>query len=258
MSNGKIKIKHIRFEAAEALNDAEVASMTDSQYRAYWQLIFYLYCNYGKCSAEPEVLASICMHTPDVLYFQQKIWPKIGKKFRKKMNVVTHKRVTKELKRAKKLLQAKINAGIRSGQVRRAQLEQRSNTRPTNENENEIEGKPSNSKRSKVKPYSEDKETNRKTNTSDLQNLSVSDFASVRLRFVSTLENIITPAGKSDRIANINLVDWLIDGIIKQKFSEQIFNRVLDYAYEAQKKGNKPIALFFSTLRRELGYTKKV
>lgn len=257
MRGKKVIIKYVNFYSDEALSDAEVAGFTDAQYRAYWQLIFYLYSNNGKCSADYETLASICMKNPNELIFQSKIWPKVRKKFRIKNRIISHKRVTKELKRARKYIQNKQRAGLMSGRVRRTLFKQHSNGERTIEIENEIERNPS--KYSKDNPYLKDKKLGKELDYIDsrAQRLLVSDFASIRLRFIATLEQIIKVYTKSDRIAFVNLTNWLIKEVVQDRFTIQIFGRVLDFAETSKKHGDKPVAYFFGTLRREIGYQRK-
>ena len=64
---------------------------------------------------------------------------------------------------------------------------------------------------------------------------------------------LIPPKNQADRAAYRNLAIWVQQEILKGRFNNEIYKRVLDYANEA-RGGRKPIAVLFSTLKRELRY----
>ncbi|KKN71387.1 hypothetical protein LCGC14_0421090 [marine sediment metagenome] len=254
---------YVSFQPAAALTDMYVASMDDRQYRAYWQLVFFLYCNNGWIEFDYEVLAEVC-HCSTVLEFNEKVWPKIKRKFQvqglttirakhlcgkinsrptPRTRFVTHSRVTKELLRAQKSMQDKRRAGVMSGKVRRTLFKQRCEQTPTALQQSEVT-----KRKAKIRDSSNSKEPK----------LSVSDFASWRLKFIPTLEDIIKVHTKSDRSAFVNLTNWLIEEIVQERFTIKIFERVLGHAEASKKHGIKPVAYFFSTLRREIGYQRKL
>lgn len=116
---------------------------------------------------------------------------------------------------------------------------------------------PSNVKKRNVIEVKERKES---TNTSARIFSSVSP-SSPRLRslhFNEALIKIIRPRNQSDRTSFRNITNWLVKECEQGRFNGQIFERVLDYAREAQEGGRNPAAVFTAILKSELGYGKTV
>jgi hypothetical protein len=76
------------------------------------------------------------------------------------------------------------------------------------------------------------------------------------LRFNDALSRLIPPRSRSDRTCFRNVANWLVDGCSGGRFTDDIFERVLDYARQA-RQGDNPAAVFMSILKEELGYEKK-
>ena len=102
-------------ESEAFLTDLDFIAMTLEERGAYFTLILYLYSNNGKCDLDISVLSKLCNKTPKVF---EKIWQNISKKFQTRGGVIKHKRVTKELKRAKKFRKARSRAGLKGANKR--------------------------------------------------------------------------------------------------------------------------------------------
>ena len=110
-----MKIKYVQMESEAFLTDLDFMAMTLEQRGAYFTLILYLYCNNGKCELDIQALSQLCNKSTKTF---EKIWRSISKKFQTRNGVIRHRRVTKELKRARKFRQAKIKAGLKGADKR--------------------------------------------------------------------------------------------------------------------------------------------
>jgi len=198
---------------------------------AYCLLNFFLYDEGGKLPNDPAYLAGLCRVTE--LEFAR-VWKNIESKFQKRARDISHHRVRLELQRARRELQSAVNKGLRGADARwQRQC-------------------PSYEKKMQTR---RDRKTDR-YNSSSSSNPPKIDSDS--LRFASSLEEVLPPVGKSNNRAFRNLYRWLAAQIAAGRFNrEDIYRQVLDYARAAKQKGDKPLAFFFATLRRELGYRPK-
>jgi uncharacterized protein YdaU (DUF1376 family) len=110
-----MKIKYVQMESGAFLTDLDFMAMTLEQRGAYLTLILYLYCNNGKCDLDIPALSQLCNKSTKTF---EKIWQSISKKFQTRNGVIKHKRVTKELTRARKFKQAKSKAGLKGADKR--------------------------------------------------------------------------------------------------------------------------------------------
>ena len=111
-----MKIKYVQLESEAFLTDLDYITMSHAERSVYCTLIFYLTSNNGKCEYKPSALSRLC-HCENVEEFED-IWQGISKKFQTRNGVIKHKRVTKELSRAKKYRQAKSKAGLKGAEKR--------------------------------------------------------------------------------------------------------------------------------------------
>ncbi len=229
-----MKIKYVQLDSSAFFIDLDFIAMTLEERGAYLTLILYLYCNNGKCKLDIPVLSQFCNKNAKAF---EKIWQNISKKFQIRKGVIKHKRVTKELKRAKQYRQAKSRAGLK-GAEKRWHSHSTDVAKETKRNVNEKE-----------------KNNNSNKYLSE-QSLSFSSSARPHLRalnFNYALITIIKPRSQSDRTCFRNITSWLIAGCATGHFNEEIFDRVLDYAREAST-GRKPAAVFMALIKKELGY----
>ena len=239
-----MKIKYVQLESSAFLTDLDFVAMTLEERGLYCTLILYLYSNNGKCELDISLLSRL-VNCKNIETFE-KIWQKVSKKFQVRKGWIKHKRVTKELTRAKKYRQHQRKAGLASAKKRQQRLNGGSNdvampVQPTKRKGNVIE--------------KESKDTSYPTEQS--LSSSVSARTQVQaLNFNSALTNIIRPRTQSDRTCFHNITRWLTAGCATGEFNEQIFGRVLDYAREANR-GRNPAAVFMTLLKKEMGYRPK-
>lgn len=110
-----MKIKYIQMESEAFLTDLDFMAMTLEQRGAYLTLILYLYCNNGKCDLDIPAMNQLCNKSTKTF---EKIWQLISKKFQTRNGVIKHKRVIKELKRARKFRHAKSSVGLKDADKR--------------------------------------------------------------------------------------------------------------------------------------------
>lgn len=239
-----MKIKYVQLESDAFLTDIDFVQFTPAKRGVYCSLILLLTSNDGKCMFEPPALSRMC-NCQSVEEFE-KIWERISKKFQLSKGVIRHKRVTQELGRAKKLLQAKRRGGLSTAKKRWHSGGTANSTAIAKETKGNVNVK-----------VSKDL-TN--TNTAD-RSASFSDSLRTEqlksLHFSDALSRIIPPAGRSDRTCFRNVTNWLVEGCASGRYTGEIFERVLDYAKQA-RQGKKPAAVFMAILKQELGYEKKV
>ncbi|NQT02089.1 MAG: DUF1376 domain-containing protein [Planctomycetes bacterium] len=238
-----MKIKYVQLESEAFLTDLDFVTMTLEERGAYWTLILYLYCNKGKCELDIPVLSQLCNKNPKAF---GKIWQNISKKFQTRSGVIKHKRVTKELTKAKKFRQARSRAGLK-GADKRWHSHSTAITKKTKGNVIE--------KESKDISYSNTTEQSSSVSSS-VRPRPDKDCHIRALHFNEALNGIITPRNQSDRTCFRNITSWLMAGCAAGKFNEQIFGRVLDYAKKASL-GQNPAAVFISLLKKELNYNPK-
>jgi uncharacterized protein YdaU (DUF1376 family) len=234
-----MKIKYIQLESDAFLTDIDFVQFTPTERGVYCSLILFLTSNDGKCTFDPPSLSRIC--NCDSVEEFEKIWQRISKKFQLRKGVIRHKRVTKELGRAKKLLQAKRRGGLSTAKKRRHSTSIANSTANAKETKGNV------------------KVSDDLTNTAD-HSACTSDSLRIEqlraLHFNDALCRVIPPASRSDRTCFHNVTNWLAEGCAIGKFTAEIFERVLDYARQA-RQGKKPAAVFMSILKEELGYEKK-
>lgn len=123
------KIKYVQLEPAAFL--ADFVGLTPEQRGSYATICFKLYD--GSISADPKNLAVLCATTTE--RFQNEIWPAIKHKFSITNGLLTHKRVTKELKIAKEHHKKRQNAANkRWGKVDAKHIQSNANQ---NQNQNQ-------------------------------------------------------------------------------------------------------------------------
>lgn len=108
------KIKYVQLEPAAVLLDFLSSRMTAEQFGCYWLIMMNLYCQAGKLEFDVNELGMLCNCGENF----EKIWEKIESKFQIKNGIIKHKRVTAELRRARKFLQHQRQAGLKGAQKR--------------------------------------------------------------------------------------------------------------------------------------------
>jgi hypothetical protein len=239
-----MKIKYVQLESDAFLTDLDFIQYTPAERGLYCSMIFYLNSNNGKCKFDPAALSRLA-NCKNVQEFE-KLWEKVSKKFQCRNGLIKHKRVTKELNRAKKFHKACAKAGLRGANKRWHGHSEATNVAMAMERKgNEIE-----------------KESKDNTSNSNIQSCSSSNslradeaIQKKALEFIDTLNRIIPPKNRSDRTSYSKVTRWLITGCRDRKFSTEMFYHALKFAREA-KNGENPQALFMSLLK-QLGYHPK-
>ncbi|MBN2182977.1 MAG: DUF1376 domain-containing protein [Sedimentisphaerales bacterium] len=239
-----MKIKYVQLESDAFLTDLDFLQYSPAERGLYCSMIFYLNSNNGKCEFDASALSRLC-NCKNIQEFE-KLWEKVSKKFQCRNGVIKHKRVTRELKRAKTFRQACAKAGLRGANKRWGGHSEANRVAIAKGRKgNEIE-----------------KES--KDNISNSNNQSLSSSNSLRadgsiqkkaLEFIETLNRTIPPRSRSDRTSYSKVTRWLIAGCRDMKFNTEMFDHALKFAREA-KNGDNPQALFMSLLK-QLGYHPK-
>ena len=241
-----MKIKYVQLESDAFLTDVDFVQFTPAERGVYCSLILFLTSNDGKCTSEPEALSRIC-NCRSVEEFE-KIWQRISKKFRLRKDIIRHKRVTKELKKARHFRQVCSKAGVKGASKRWG-------------GHNNPNGGAIAKERKRNEKVSKDITNTNSTDlsaiTSDsLRSDSATDQQIRALHFHDALSRLIPPRSRSDRTCFRNITNWLAEGCASGLFNALIFERVLDYAKQA-RRGDNPAAVFMAILKEELGYVRK-
>jgi len=210
-----MKVKYTQLESEAFLTDLDLIAMTLEERGAYFTLILYLYCNKGKCELDIPVLSQLCNKNPKAF---ERIWQNISKKFQTRSGAIKHKRVTKELTRAKKFIQRQCKAGLASAK----EIQQRLNRgsaevimplQPTKTKGNVIE------KENKDYSYSNTTEQSYSV-SSTVRPRPDKDFHIRALHFKEALMSIIKPRNQSERTCFRDITSWLMAGCAAGKFNE--------------------------------------
>jgi uncharacterized protein YdaU (DUF1376 family) len=236
-----MKIKYVQLESDAFLTDIDFVQFTPAERGVFCSLILYLTSNNGKCTSEPEALSRIC-NCRSVEEFET-IWQRVSKKFQLRKDIIRHKRVSKELKKAKHFRQVCAEAGLKGASKRWG-----GHSRPN--------GVAIAKERKRNEKGSKDITNTNSADQTAITSDSLRHSQSNALRFIDVLSRIIPPRSRSDRTCFRNVADWLAEGCSAGRFTSEIFQRVLDYARQA-RQGDNPAAVFMSILKEELGYEKK-
>lgn len=107
-------IKYVQLESGDFLSDPDFQLMTSEERGIYCSVIFYMYLNGGKIQNNSERIKNLT-NTRESF---EKSWVNVRKKFIEKNGYLTHKRVRKELLKAKKFIQHQRRAGLASAEAR--------------------------------------------------------------------------------------------------------------------------------------------
>ena len=111
-----MNVKFVQLESDAFLTDIDFITFSPAERGVYCTLIFFLNSNNGSCRFDPPSLSRLC-NCKSTSQFE-KIWQKISKKFQTRNGVIKHKRVSKELAKAKRLRQARRRAGLNTAKKR--------------------------------------------------------------------------------------------------------------------------------------------
>lgn len=235
------KLKYVQLEPGAFLSDHEFQAMTAEERGVYCTLIFYLYCNGGKCKLDHNKLQRITNCSGNF----ENVFQNVSGKFQVRRGFIYHKRVSEELKAAAQRVQAAREKAVKAAAARWQK----------NGRQDAPSNAPSIAKERKGNEIEKENKDTSNTNTGSQSFSSPTSVRTPSLYFHDALTKIIKPRSQSDRTCFRNVTNWLVGEIAAGRFDEQIFERVLDYAREAEK-GRNPAAVFMALLQKELGYKK--
>jgi uncharacterized protein YdaU (DUF1376 family) len=120
-------IKHVQLEAGAFISDVDFQLMNAEQRGIYCSIILYLYANGGIIELNNTDITLLSDKTNRLAMISncnktgqewKSVWGKIAHKFQINGNILTHKRVTEELKKASDFRIAKSKAGKKGMQKR--------------------------------------------------------------------------------------------------------------------------------------------
>jgi len=111
-----MKVKYVQLEPGAYPADHEWQAMTPQERGNYHSIIVFLGCSGGKLPNDVERLRLLCNDSEKNF---QSFWQKYRHKFQHNNGEIKHKRVTKEIAKARKNISQKRLAGIASGNARR-------------------------------------------------------------------------------------------------------------------------------------------
>lgn len=248
----KAEIRFVQLEPAAFLSDIDFQMMSAEERGVYFSLILCLYSNGGKLKIENDhqflcggnnaiTLLSNCTKTGKDW---ENIWRIVQKKFKIKNNIITHKRVTREINKArnyrnKKSLAGKIGMKHRYNSV--------SNSDITKEKEKEKESK-YNSKGKGI-------DCNVFPSSSfSLSPSSVSDsFKKQCGIFLLKLSEIFPNQSESDQTTFANIARHLEERLAKEP---DIFEQALEQARRSRRK-SKPHSYFVGCCKKRWGFHRR-
>jgi len=249
------KLRYIQIQPDKDFLNGDFLMLSTMLRGIYLIIKMYLYTNNGVCELNYGKLSVItnCRNF-------KKYWPEVENLFTVKNDTIRHKDVTADLRRARKCMKARHIAGLKGAQVRWQNHCERKGAASSlpmakdgkvNETESE--------KKRELKPNS--------NSTSDFSRVSSSislrsDFdsdgqspASMHLKFYDLGCELLGPASQSDRTCIRLIADWLRYQYEKTGEAD-IFSSAWRLAQESKRNARKPMAMFMSLMKTELGYRK--
>ena len=259
-----MKIKYLQLESDAFLTDLDFILFLPAERGLFVTMILFLNSNDGRCEFDPAALSRLC-NCDNTQQFEQ-LWQRVAKKFQVRNGVIKHKRVTRELRKAKKRYKDRSKAGKKGAEAKWQGHNKADGVAEAKERKgNEIE-KESKDNNSNTSSNDQSLSSSNSVRTPVLRSSTVgysygateggrlsADVQSRALHFHDALFGIIPPRSRSDRTCFHNITKWLAEGCACGRFNDEIYGRVLDYATEAQA-GQKPAAVFMALLKKELGY----
>jgi uncharacterized protein YdaU (DUF1376 family) len=228
------QIKYVQLEPDAFLSDVEFQTMSAEERGCYFTIILYLYRNNGKLdkSFDSAVLGNLC----NCDNFET-VWEKISKKFLNKKNVLSHKRVTKEIRRVRKRLQVASESGLKGAKKRWGSHSNPNGVAIAKRNETERKQK------EKINTYV--------TSGSSFSSGDRSSVASDEAKFAVKSVELFGCAKNGDKTTLKNIAAHLAESL-----DDKIFDKAWRIAQECKKTGDKPIALFISRMKMDFNYRK--
>lgn len=222
------KVKFYSYEPAAFPADHDWLIMTAEERGCFHSLIIFIACADGSLPFNERKLAALCNLSGKKF---AKFWDQFGKKFLLKDGLLSHKRVSAEISKARKSIRQKRIAGIASGKARSTAAQRLFNTPPTigtgTESESESEGIGSNT--------------------------YVTDGNS--LKFYDLCVQLFNLRSNSDRTCFRKIAAYL--QTLAQENYDDPFTEAYGMAQAARRAGKNPVALFISKMKTDMGYRVK-
>lgn len=268
----KKDLHYISLDAKKFLTNGFFIALSPEERGVYVTLIFSLYANGGSLAMDVILLSKIC-NCKSVKHFN-KIWEKIKHKFKKRGAKISHKKVTQELNRVKKLTQDRSEAGVKGNKVRwqngrkaiaKSEIcdcKGSEATRNEGKGREEISNRTA-SKKSKDLLFS--KKVVKGLDELSVGNSSVksdrvdsSKIETRKLALYDILLHNLKALGSRNEVTFRNFVNWLGAQIQAGVFDNNtIWHKVATLAEECVSPTvKKPPALFMKKVKSELGYLK--
>lgn len=241
----KGKIKYVQIQPDVDLYDMDFQELSTHLRGFYWSLKFYLYCNNGVCPLRYAKLTQITGSET-----ARKDFAQVKKFFIIKGRTIEHKNVSDDLRRANKFFQQQRKAGLASAKARATALQQRSNGEPSklskrNVNESKVKVSKTNTKQH----FDSDSDK-------DLSSLTSDSFRPEEQKFILLTNDLFNAITRSDKTTLKNIAAF-VRQLAADSDDKKVFNTAFHLAQDAVKQGRKPIAMFISLCKTELGYNPK-
>lgn len=247
-------IDEIRLKPGDFLEEwAEQPDWSMADFGLYWFLVCSLYRHGGKIEFEPAKYAKVARTSVSAI---EKSWKKVNLKFLVDNKQIRHKRVDAELRRSRRALQTAIAAGVK-GAKKRWRLDNNPNSDP---NSDPIDAPNADRTTERQIDRQTERQSDGREKTGGKDPPAASQFpslSSISLRARERFGEALPVIGTRNKKAVQNFWVWLTAEVFEGRRDSQVFDVVVDWAAEARQKGDRPMAYFFDTVKRELGYKPK-
>lgn len=262
--------RFVSLEPAAWASDVQYQAFSAAERGTYDMLCWYLYCNNGVVPYDEQMFMGLCKCTKDELHT-------VLRKFQIRGGMCTHKRVQKELNKARKLMnrasraakarwdkelgltkghaQAMLEQCLRNAKVSEAKRSEEKKEFVTNTKgfSKAIEGGQIQTLGGLATAYIKEHAGTQAAPkaSSSSPSLKVCSSSPRRFAFERELAKKICPKSESDITALRNLNDWIEEGIRTGRFKGGIYDRILAYDLSWAKN---TIAALFHRLEDDLEY----
>lgn len=236
--------QYFQFEPGAFLSDVEFQQFSAAERGVFCTVIFYLYKNNGRMKNDPKAISRLCNSTTGT-------WSRVKKKFISTNGFVKHKRVSKEIKKAKRFIQAKSEAGVKGAKARWQSHGSANGDANGDANGNAI------TKKSKGKVIEEKKKiTSEFVGAQTSSSPNSSRFLTGHFELYDRICQIIKPKNQSDRTSFSDIAKWVTSQIEQGTFNADMPGKVIGFAREAAVANGKSAAIFTAILQKNIGWHK--
>lgn len=275
------KIRYVSIDPSAILLDQQFVSLNLQQRGMYFSILLYLFVNNGSIGKDFNALAKAIGYTGNQF---EKSFKSISSLFTVRSNCITSPLVSKAIARAVELSSNQSAKGISSAKARGYKIEQPKPVEPGEAKRRE--DKISEVKRSDSKESVQRLIQTSSDSTKDSSSLgsAVRDFQShfsprlesqktgtnsspeqsrraeinpaiLSIRLFDDLCAVFKKRTPADTSSLHNLVRWVQKSISEGRFNNDIAQRIVDAARDScTGRSRKPIAVFYSNIKNDLGY----